>query len=402
MAEATTEQSTEKTSEVVESGQAVAETVIDEVSDGQLLLSNLDQLMPQNIRPYWDMLQEHPVAMALMLLVVGLVLAKIVQWVFSDVLHRLTQRSKSDLDDRLILLLSRPVFITVLITFLLISMAALQLPVAWDLLINRVLLSMLVFSWTLAGSRSIGIFLDILKHIKDHFKVIEERTMPLFNMVLKGLVVGISVYLLLNIWGIDATAWLASAGIVGIAVGFAAKDTLANVISGISIVADAPYTIGDYINLDSGERGMVTHVGLRSTRLITRDDIEVNIPNAIIANSTVINESGGHWVKERIRLQIGVAYGSDVDRVCSVLKTVALELEHIVRMPEPVVRMRGFGAYSLDFELMCWIDEPALRGRLRHYLYMAIYKRFKTEGILIPYPTSDMYIKQLPDSEEQR
>ena len=90
------------------------------------------------------------------------------------------------------------------------------------------------------------------------------------------------------------TAWLASAGVVGIAVGFAAKDTLANLFSGVFILADAPYKIGDYIVLDAtGMRGKVTQIGLRSTRLITRDDVEVTIPNSIMGNSQVINQSGG-------------------------------------------------------------------------------------------------------------
>ena len=71
---------------------------------------------------------------------------------------------------------------------------------------------------------------------------------------------------------------LALAGIVGIAIGFTAKDTLANLFSGVFILADRPYKMGDYVNLESGERGRVTHIGIRSTRILTRDDIEVTVP----------------------------------------------------------------------------------------------------------------------------
>jgi MscS family membrane protein len=85
------------------------------------------------------------------------------------------------------------------------------------------------------------------------------------------------------------TAWLASAGIIGIAVGFAAKDTLANLFSGVFILADSPYKLGDYVVLEDNSRGKVTQIGLRSTRMLTRDDVEVTVPNSIMGNTKIIN-----------------------------------------------------------------------------------------------------------------
>ena len=101
------------------------------------------------------------------------------------------------------------------------------------------------------------------------------------------------------------------------------SQTLANLISGVSIVADAPYKIGDYIVLDTGERGIVTGLGIRSTRLLTRDDVEISIPNAVIGNAKITNESGGPWVLHRIRIPVGVAYGSDTELVVKLLEQVA-------------------------------------------------------------------------------
>jgi len=144
------------------------------------------------------------------------------------------------------------------------------------------------------------------------------------------LIVAIAAYALLQVWNIDPTAWLASAGVVGIAVGFAAKDTLANLFAGFFIIADVPYKLGDYVVLDAGERGEITRVGIRSTRLLTRDDVEVIIPNSELANHKIVNESGGRWVKFRIRLKVGVAYGSDLDRVVEVLEEVARENRNVV------------------------------------------------------------------------
>ena len=149
--------------------------------------------------------------------------------------------------------------------------------------------------------------------------------MPLFDLVMTILIVAVAAYGLLQVWNIDPTAWLASAGIVGIAVGFAARDTLANLFAGFFIIADAPYKVGDYIVFDTGERGEVTKVGIRSTRILTRDDVEVIMPNSAMANNKVVNESGGRWERFRIRIKVGVAYGSDVDDVCELLEAVAAE-----------------------------------------------------------------------------
>ena len=136
---------------------------------------------------------------------------------------------------------------------------------------------------------------------------------------------------------------------------------------------------------------------MRSTRLLTRDDVEITVPNAVIANATIINESGGPWVKHRIRVPVGVAYGSDVDEVCSILEGIAHDLPAIVDNPAPRVRMRGLGDSSLDFELLGWIDHPELRGRVRHDLLMSIYKTLNQKGIEIPFPQTDIHVIDLPE-----
>ncbi len=146
------------------------------------------------------------------------------------------------------------------------------------------------------------------------------------------------------------TAWVASAGIVGLALSFAAKDTLSNLFAGVSIIMDAPYKEGDYIILETGERGQVTEIGLRSTRILTRDDVEITIPNGIIGNGKIINEAGGPPSQHRIRAAVGVAYGSDIDQVMEVLVAVAIAHPEVLSIPEPRVRFRTFGDFALNFE----------------------------------------------------
>ena len=226
--------------------------------------------------------------------------------------------------------------------------------------------------------------------------MVQPRTLPLFGNLSVMILIAAAVYLFLMAWHIDPTGWIASAGIIGLALSFAAKDTLANLFAGVFILADAPYKIGDFIILDSKERGRVTNIGIRSTRLLTRDDIEIIIPNAVMGNSKIINESGGPYEKERIRIPIGVAYGSDIDKVREALEGIAKSHQEICEHPEPRVRFRRFGASGVDFELLCWITEPVLRGRMIDTINCEVYKLFMAEGIEIPYTKQDVYIKEMP------
>ncbi|MFW2368087.1 MAG: mechanosensitive ion channel family protein, partial [Desulforhopalus sp.] len=150
------------------------------------------------------------------------------------------------------------------------------------------------------------------------------------------------------------------------------------------------------IVLDRGERGEITNIGLRSTRILTRDDVEVTIPNSIIGNSTIINQSGGPSEKLRIRVKVGVAYGTDIDQVREMLLEIANHEPLICTTPNPSVRFKLFGASSLDLELRGWVSRPELRGRATDALNTNIYRAFTEAGIEIPYTKQDLYIKGLP------
>ena len=128
---------------------------------------------------------------------------------------------------------------------------------------------------------------------------VKVKLLPLFDNIGKIIIFLATVYFVMISWGVNPVGWLASAGVLGVVLGLAAKDTLANLFSGIFIMMDSPYKEGDYINLDTGERGYVKSVGI-STRIMTRDDIEITIPNSVIANAKIVNESGGPYENERV------------------------------------------------------------------------------------------------------
>jgi len=176
-------------------------------------------------------------------------------------------------------------------------------------------------------------------------------------------------------------------------VALAARETLANLFGGISIFLDRTYKVGDYIILDSGERGEIVDVGIRSTRIRTRDDVLITIPNSIMASSKIINESAPE-PRFRLRLPVGVAYGSDLEKVERVLLEVVKKVPHVVSEPEPRIRYRRFGDSSIDLELLCWVDDPRFKGPVTHELIKVIHRRFEEEGITIPFPQRDVHLYQ--------
>ncbi len=348
------------------------------------------------LQPFLDVFDNQPWFQGGAVFLITFIFASLVSWLIFRFLKMLTSRTKTYLDDRLLVIARPPIYYSLVITGF--STAVRIMPLSEDLTANLIngFQSIGVIIWMVALIRVSKIALQQLAWgTKDH-RLIQPQTLPLFDNLSKVVIFAIAGYIIFQIWGIDMTAWVASAGIVGLAVSFAAKDTLANLFSGVFILADSPYKIGDYVVLDGNQRGKVTHIGLRSTRLVTRDDVEVTVPNSIMGNSKVTNQSGGPNPKFRIRVKVGVAYGTDIDLVRETLMDIAKSEPLVTKVPEPRVRFRNFGDSSLDFELLCWIEDPELRGRTLDKLNVATYKQFNEKNIEIPFNKQDVYIKEFP------
>lgn len=353
------------------------------------------------LKLYLDQISSDPWLRAGLILVAAFVAAFVIDWICTRLLKAVAKRTKSDFDDQLISLFHRPIQITVILLGFTAATAQLDLITGegesvkdWQQTINSLIRTILIVVWMGWAFRFSRLMLRGLSKDTKRFQVIEPTTLPLFDNLARVLIFGFALYLVVLAWDGDVGAVLASAGVMGIALGFAAKDTLSNLFAGIFILADAPYRLGDFIVLDSGERGKVVHIGIRSTRLLTRDDIEITIPNAVMGSAKILNETGGESPKRRLRIPVGVAYGSDVDQVRDVLMNVAQSQQHVCSSPEARVRFRRFGDSTLDFELLCWIPQPVLRGQVTDLLLVAIYKDFQSNGIEIAFPQLDVHLKR--------
>lgn len=357
--------------------------------------------------PVEEAIRSNDLVFAAAILAVSFVAAKIIDFLITRTIVAWSSRTRSTVDDKVVAELHGPIVKTVMLLGLAYMAQQLLPPPTFDeegalvsgaarpITVGAVK-TLCLLIWTVFALRISAIMLHSASLQPDRFRHIEQRTFPLFDNAAKLGILALAIWGLLTIWDVDAAAWLASAGIVGLALGFAAKDTLSNLFAGIFIIADSPYQLGDYVVLDTGERGMVNFIGLRSTRLLTRDDIEITIPNSVMGAAKITNETRGPTRKERIRVKVGVAYGSDIGAVRKALLDVAAAEELVCDDPEPRVRFRVFGESSLDFELLGWISEPVFRGRALDVLNTAVYERFAADGIQIPFPQRDVHIKEVP------
>jgi len=336
----------------------------------------------------------HPYAQAVLIVTAAYILAAFVNRLCGRMLVRFFVGRDSDAGNQVIGLLHRPIYITLILTGTLLAGYRLGIDSSAGALTFGIINSILVVMWTVLAYRLFKVMLTALLKSEQRQGIVQPSTAPAFSNAVVVLLFVIASYSILLVWDINITGLIASAGILGLALSLAAQDTLSNLFAGVSILADRSYEIGDYIVLDSGERGEVTHIGLRSTRILTRDDVGITIPNGVIAGAKVVNEAAGPRGRYRIRTKVGIAYGSDVRDVLALLEQIAKANEEICDVPAPRVRFRAFGDSSLELELLCWIRRPADRGRLVHELNCSIYETFATRKITIPFPQREITLRE--------
>lgn len=378
------------------------ESVVDAPINLHLELPSFSDLLPEVLQPYWLLIQQFPVLEWLSIVALFWLFAYVIRRYGVSLIQVLASKTENSLDDDIINCLRPPLFSIVVWLGVIIASGSAQTQT--NLFVTYAplfALSMMVLSLLRASLKITSRLITAAARDDNRLINLDIRTEPLAIICSKILLLLIASYAVLMIWGINPLGLLASAGIVGIAVGFAAKDTLANLFSGVFILVDQPYKLGDMVNLNSGERGQVTHIGIRSTRILTRDDIEITIPNGLIGNEKVINESGGNQQRMRIRIRIQCAYESNLEEVVDVLMDVATKEPGLCQSPAPRVRIKQFAESGINIQIQAWIDRPQDRGRIMHSTFMAIHKAFNEHNIEIPYAKREIKMIQAPQTHEQ-
>jgi MscS family membrane protein len=191
--------------------------------------------------------------------------------------------------------------------------------------------------------------------------------------------------------GLPTYSLVTGLGIGGLAVALGGREALSNLIATFAILLDQPFKLGDFVVLGDQARGTVIEIGLRSTRIKTRDGILVSIPNSTVADMKIINESAP-VAEARIRIPVGAAYGSSPEEVERAMRAACDSCEYVTRTPAPSVRLAQFGDSALEFELLVWIIQPEFRGRATDQLNRAILAEFGKLGIEMPFPQREIHI----------
>lgn len=211
------------------------------------------------------------------------------------------------------------------------------------------------------------------------------------STLLHYLLVTVGFFFALSLLGVDLTSFALVVGALGVGVGLGLQDLVKNFFSGLVLLFERPVRVGDTVILE-GDWATVKKIGLRATTVTTFDRSEIIVPNGDLTSKRVTNWTLSDQVS-RLILRVGVAYGSDIERVFRILHQVAAEHSDVLEDPAPTVLFMGFGDSSLDFELRVWVGSIDVRLTTLSDLHGALDREFRKNGITIPFPQRDLHLK---------
>jgi small-conductance mechanosensitive channel len=222
---------------------------------------------------------------------------------------------------------------------------------------------------------------------------LNRQLIPLLEKLGTIFLVGTALIITLKHFGYDILSLVTALGIGSLAIGMAARDTLANMISGFTLMVDRPFRIGDRVQLSPTQWGDVLDIGLRSTKIKAPDNTLLIIPNSTLCNSNLVNLA---FPEPRVkgRIDIGVSYRSDVENVKRLLIVIALEESEVMRDPAPEAYFVSFGASDLRMSLFFWVGNYANLFAVTDRINTLILTRFRENGIEIPYPTTTVLVEK--------
>lgn len=346
-------------------------------------------------RPLFYIGQHYVSALGLLafvaLFAAGFILARVLQsaWV-----RRLFSRFK--LDTNFIAIVTTILSLSSLVFFTVTAINAAGFPLAWGAplpgvrlsLINIFLLiAMLVAVFWISSRTKRFLFTNLLAN-----SGLNRSLQYALSQIISNVVLVVGVILVLENTGINLGALAVFAGAVGVGIGVGLQGIASNFISGLIILAERPITIGDRVEVGT-TAGQVQRIRARSTVILTNDNISIIVPNRKFIDDTVTNWTYGD-PRVRFRVPVGVAYGSNVEKVRTALIAAGREHPQALQEPAPSVFLKQFGDSSIDFELVVWSDEMSHRpSRFKSDLNFLIERHLREAGIEIPNPQRDVYIR---------
>ncbi len=335
---------------------------------------------------------------AFFIFAIFVVAAQFVYFLLTNVIKKFVTKTETKLDDLIIGKVTFP--ITVGILFYGAKLGLDHLNLAYENVTLRIVDSAVILICALA----VKIFIDILIDIwikpkaRETESTFDDSVLPLIHRFSTVVVVLIGLVFVLNRWGINVGPLLAGLGIAGVAIAFALQSTLGNILSGIALVLDKNFQVGDVIDLmdqQEPKMGTVVDIGFRSTKIATADNEILVIPNAQLAAMPFKNLMQPNPAL-RVTYKSSVSYGSDPERVKKLLLDQLKKVQHakILKDPEPCVLFAEISDFSYNFNLYFWVETPRDRLFVKDELNTLVLKAFHKANLEIPYPTQVILTKK--------
>jgi small-conductance mechanosensitive channel len=315
--------------------------------------------------------------------------ARLLSFLFGEVLSRAALRTATGLDDRLVLALKRPVTYGLFLFGAWGAVHRAPLPERFAARLDSALFVVAVLVTTLGLLRAYGILVEWYatesKAAGQDGSLMAEIG-PLASKLGKTFIVLIATITTLQQLGVNVASLVVSLGVGSLAIGLAAQDTLSNMFAGFTLMVDRPFRIGDRVQLSTGEVGDVEAVGMRATRIRTPDDTILIVPNSLLIKDRLVNQSRPtHSVTTRV--EVRVAYGSDLAEALRILRESALASPHVDAERAPVALVTKFGEFAVSLLVVFWVRDYNEQGLASSEVHEQIYRRLAEARIEIPYPT---------------
>ncbi|MDD2777360.1 MAG: mechanosensitive ion channel family protein [Methanocellales archaeon] len=339
----------------------------------------------------WDNIQYIE---ALMIIPLTLVVARMVMRFFEKYLEEFAARTKIKGVDVIIKTIKGPLYILILFIGIHLALTIVKFQFLAQIglvfrIIGAILGTWVAYNIVPALMKEYG--RSLAKRTKTS---IDEVIIPVLEKIIRLFILIVGILLILNILKINITPLLAGLGVAGLAIALALQDTLSNMFSGFYMMLDHPFKLGDRIMLGVDEIYEVRDVGMRSTRLYdVINHTMVTIPNSELSKMKLTNLVEPDR-RLKVRIPIGVAYGSDMAKVRRVLLEIAKEAPNVLDDPETKVIFNEFDDFSLNLILIVWIEDVTKKMDVIDHINSRIKERFEEENIEIPFPIRTLYMKR--------
>ena len=334
-------------------------------------------------------------AIAVGILILSFIVVKMLYWIFSNVIRRLTSKTKTNLDDVLIDKLEKPLTYLVLILGYWISIHYLVFKEEVEIVLENVAYFLLVIDVTAILSRIVDALISevIMPITEKSDSSFDNQLIPVIQKGVRSIIWILGIIIGLDNIGFDITAMIAGLGIGGLALALAAQDSVKNIFAGIMIFLDKPFRIKDRIKVD-GFDGIVEEVGLRSTRLRTLEGRIVTIPNSRFTDNSVTNVTSQPTLK--VKLNLGLTYDTDENQMQKAIDI----LEDIVKDQEAITDdyaagFNGFGDFSLNILFIYYVKPDSHWLDTQTLVNKEILRRFNKEGLEFAFPTQTILKKDI-------